>query len=165
MKLKRELLIELVSPLIIANSVFSHENTAKAIDDARSLVEPVSKQYIGGEIIINSGEVIDPVTWEALQELGFTEPRNRLTDYIAASLLVIAVMGFNLLYIRRVKRSFGKEIEGLPVIILTFLIFLFQHGLLFPTMQFCLIFSRLLLLASQSPVFIIMKQVLFSQFP
>lgn len=123
---------ELVSPLIIANSVFSHENTARSIEDARALIEPVSKQFIGGEIIINSGEVIDPLTWEALQELGFTEPRNRLTDYIAASLLVIAVMGFNLLYIRRVNRSFGKEIEGLPVISLTFLIFLFSARFVIP---------------------------------
>lgn len=123
---------ELVSPLIIANSVFSHENTAKAINDARGLIEPVSKKFIGGEIIINSGEVIDPLTWEALQELGFTEPRNRLTDYIAAALLVIAVMGFNLLYIRRVKHSFGKVIEGLPVIILIFLIFLFSARFVIP---------------------------------
>ena len=123
---------ELVSPLIIANSVFSHDNTAKAIDNARAVIEPVSKQYIGGEIIINSGEVIDPLSWEALQELGYTEPRNRLTDYIAASLMVLAVMGFNILYIRRVKRSSGKEIEGLPVITLIFLIFLFTARFVIP---------------------------------
>ena len=123
---------ELVSPLIIANSVFSHENTAKAIDDARALIEPVSKQYISGEIIINSGEVINPLAWEALQELGFAEPKNRLTDYIAASLMVIAVMGFNLLYIRRIRHSLGKEIEGLPIITLIFLIFLFTARFVIP---------------------------------
>jgi len=35
---------ELVSPLITANSDFSHENTAKAIDNARAVIETVSKQ-------------------------------------------------------------------------------------------------------------------------
>ena len=123
---------EMVSPLIMANSVFSNENTARAIKDARSLIEPVSKQYVSGEIIINSGEVIDPLAWEALQELGFTEPKNRITDYIASALLVSAIMGFNLLYIRRVKRSSGKEIEGLPIITLTFLFFLFSARLVIP---------------------------------
>lgn len=123
---------ELVSPLIVANSVFSNENTNRAIEEARSMIEPISKQYISGEIIINSGEVIDPITWEALQEFGFTEPKNRITDYISAGLLVAAVMGFNLLYIRRVKRSFGKILDGLPVIILTFLIFLFSARFVVP---------------------------------
>ena len=123
---------ELVSPLIVANSVFSNESTASAIEEARSLIEPISKQYISGEIIINSGEVIEPLTWEALQELGFTEPKNRITDYISAGLLVTVVMGFNLLYIRRVKHSFGKVIEGLPVIIPTFLAFLFSARFIIP---------------------------------
>ncbi len=131
-EIEAEIINELVSPLIVANSVFSNENTARAIDEARSQVEPISKQYISGEIIINIGEVIDPLTWEALQELGFTEPKNRITDYIAAALLVAAVMGFNLLYIRRVKRSFGREIEGLPVITLIFLIFLYSARFVIP---------------------------------
>ena len=123
---------ELVSPLIRANSVFSNENTARAIEEARSMVDPITKQYISGEIIVNSGKVIDPLTWEALQELGFTEPKNRITDYISACLLVITVMGFNILFIQRVKRSFGKVIEGLPVIVITFLIFLFSARFIIP---------------------------------
>jgi putative nucleotidyltransferase with HDIG domain len=122
----------LVSPLIVANSVFSNDSTAQAIEEARSRVEPISKQFVSGEIIINSGEVIDPLIWEALQELGFTEPKNRITDYISAGLLVTAVMGFNLLYLRRVKHSFGKVIKGLPVIILTFIIFLFSARFIIP---------------------------------
>jgi putative nucleotidyltransferase with HDIG domain len=126
------LINNLVSPLIVANSVFSNDSTAQAIEEARSSVEPISKQFVSGEIIINSGEVIDPLTWESLQELGFTEPKNRITDYISAGLLVTAVMGFNLLYLRRVKYSFGKVIEGLPVIIFTFLIFLFSARFIIP---------------------------------
>jgi len=123
---------ELVSPLIRANSVFSNENTARAIEEARSMVDTITKHYISGEIIVNSGKVIDPLTWEALQELGFTEPKNRITDYISACLLVITVMGFNILFIQRVKRSFGKVIEGLPVIVITFLIFLFSARFIIP---------------------------------
>ncbi len=123
---------ELVSPLIIANSVFSHEYTAQAIEDARALIEPISKQYISGEIIISSGEVVDSMNWEALQELGYTEPMNRLTDYLSAAFMVFAVLGFILLYLRRLKRSDGKIIEGMPVIILTFLIFLFSARFIIP---------------------------------
>lgn len=123
---------QLVSPLIVANSLFSNENTSLAIEEARSLVEPVTRDYVSGEIIINSGEVINPFLYEALQELGFAEPKNRVIDYLSSALIVIVVVGFNLIYIRRVRRTFGKILEGLPVIIFVFLIFLFTARFVIP---------------------------------
>jgi putative nucleotidyltransferase with HDIG domain len=123
---------QLVSPLIVANSLFSNENTILAINDARSLVEPVTRNYVSGEIIINSGEVITPTSYEALQELGFAEPKNKLIDYLSSALIVMVIMGFNLIYIRRVRRTFGKVLEGLPIITFVFLIFLFTARFITP---------------------------------
>jgi len=149
-----EIIGTLVSQLISANSLFSNESTAVVIEEVRAQVEPVTRQFRAGEIIVSSGEVIDLLDYEALQEFGFTEQRNRLTDYLSAALVVIVVMTFNLLYIRRIRRSTGQPIAHLPIIIVVFLVFLYiarfiipNHTILpylFPVAAFSLTVSSLI---------------------
>ena len=123
---------ELVSQLITANSLYSNESTTEAIETARSSIEPVTETYIAGETIVNSGEVIDALKWEALQELGYTEPQNKLHDYISAGLITIVVVGFNFLYIRRIKQSSGKQIQDIALIAFLFIVFLVSTKLIIP---------------------------------
>jgi putative nucleotidyltransferase with HDIG domain len=122
----------IVSQLITANSLYSNESTSAAIEAAREQVDPIIKKYIAGEIIVSSGEVIDPLTWEALQELGYTEPKNKALDYISAALITSVILGFNILYIRRIRQTSGRKIQDLPVIAVTFLVFLFTAKLIIP---------------------------------
>jgi len=123
---------ELVSQLIVANSLFSNELTSEAIIAARDSVPPITKTYAAGEIIISSGELIDPLRLEALALLGYTEPRNRLGEFAAAGITVIAVMVFNVLYLRRRRATFGKSIDGLSILVVFFLIFLFSARYIIP---------------------------------
>lgn len=149
-----EIIGTLVSQMIAANSLFSNESTAVMIEEVREQVAPVARQFRAGEIIVSSGEVIDSLDYEALQEFGFTEQKNRLTDYLSAALVVIVVMTFNLLYIRRIKRSTGQPVYHLPTIIMLFLVFLYiarfiipNHTILpylFPVAAFSLTVSSLI---------------------
>ncbi len=123
---------EVVSQLITANSLYSNESTSAAIETARNQVEPVIRKYVAGEIIVNSGEVINALTWEALQELGYTEPKNKLLDYISAALITFVILAFNALYVRRIRQSMGRKIQDLPVIVIVFLVFLFAAKLVIP---------------------------------
>jgi putative nucleotidyltransferase with HDIG domain len=123
---------EIVSQLIIANSLYSNEKSAEAISAARESIDPISKNYAAGEIIINSGEVVDALKWETLQELGYTEPKNKIYDYVSASLLIIVLVGMNFLYVERVKRTGGHSIKGLPIITFLFLLFLLSARLVIP---------------------------------
>jgi len=123
---------EIDSQLTIANSLYSNEKSAEAISTARDSIDPKSKSYAAGEIIINSGEVIDAQKWEALQELGYTEPKNKTYDYVSAGLLIIVLVGMNFFYLYRVKRSRGHAIEGLPIITILYLIFLLSARLVIP---------------------------------
>lgn len=127
-----EIIGHLVSGLVVANSLFSNENTSAAIEEIRTQVAPATRQFRAGEIIVTSGKVIDALAYEALQEFGFTEKKNRLIDYLSAGLLVVAVMSFNLLYIRRIRRSTGKTVENLPAIVILFLGFLFLARFIIP---------------------------------
>jgi putative nucleotidyltransferase with HDIG domain len=123
---------DLVSQLIIVNSLYSNEKSAEAISLARESIDPISKSYSAGEIIINSGEVVDALKWEALQELGYTVPKNKIYDYVSAGLLIIVLVGMNFLYFQRVKRSRGNPIDGLPIITILYLIFLLSARLVIP---------------------------------
>jgi membrane-associated HD superfamily phosphohydrolase len=123
---------EIVSQLIVANSLYSNEKSAEAIRAARESIDPISKNYAAGEIIVNSGEVINARKWESLQELGYTEPKNKTYDYVSAGLLIIVLAGMNFLYVRRIKHSRGHTISGLPIIIILYLIFLLSARLVIP---------------------------------
>ncbi len=127
-----DIITQIVSQLIVANSLYSNENTSEAIESARSAVEPVIKTYVAGETILSSGNVIDPLTWEALQELGYTEPKNKLVDYLSSGLITLVVLAFNVLYVIRMRQTYGRTIRDLPVITIFFLIFLFTAKLVIP---------------------------------
>ncbi|NPV40702.1 MAG: HDIG domain-containing protein [Anaerolineae bacterium] len=127
-----EIINDIVSQLITANSLYSNDATSASIETARSKVEPVIKKFVAGEIIVSSGEVIDPLDWEALQELGYTEPKNKALDYISAGLITVVILIYNVLYIRRIRQTSGKKIQDLPVIAITFLLFLFTAKLIIP---------------------------------
>jgi cyclic-di-AMP phosphodiesterase PgpH len=126
------LISEFVSQLITANSLYSNEKSAEAIKSARDSIEQVSNSFAAGETIVNNGEVIDAPTREALRELGYTEPKNRIFDYISAGLLIIALVGLNYLFIRRVRQTKGKSFVGLPIVTILFLLFLLTARLLVP---------------------------------
>ena len=122
----------IVSQMITANSLYSNDSTSAAIQAARDQVKPIIKKYIAGEIIVSSGQVIDAQSWEALQELGYTEPKNKALDYVSAALITIVILAFNTLYLRRIRQSSGKKIQDLPIIAITFLVFLFAAKLVIP---------------------------------
>ncbi len=135
-----EIINVIVSQMITANSLYSNDSTSSAIQAARDQIKPIVKKYIAGEIIVNSGEVINAQSWEALQELGYTEPKNKALDYISAILLTIVILMFNALYVRRIRQTSGKKIQDLPVIAGTFLVFLFAAKLVIPTAILSLLF-------------------------
>lgn len=120
-----EIITQIVSQLIVANSLYSNENTSESIESARSSIEFITNTYMAGESIVNSGEVIDVLTWEALQELGYTEPKNKFVDYLSSGLVTLVVIGFNILYVIRIRQTSDRTIQDLPIITLFLLIFLF----------------------------------------
>ena len=148
-----EVINSLVSPLVKSNSAFSSEKTQLAIQTAREAVEPITKYYANGEIIVRSGQVITPAIFEALSELGYFQPQDRLFNYISALLTVTVIVLFVSMYLIRINRSFGEDIKGLSILGIVFLIFLYlarfilpNHAILpylFPVAAFGLVVSSL----------------------
>ncbi|HAF61239.1 MAG TPA: hypothetical protein DCK95_02815 [Anaerolineaceae bacterium] len=128
-----EIVNSLVTPMVVANSLYSNEKTTEAIQQARDEVEPITKTYISGETIVSTGQVITPIIWEALQELGLISPQSAALKYISAGLLVFAVVVMEYSYIMRHRRNLlQSDFKSLLTIMGLYLIFLFLARIFIP---------------------------------
>ncbi len=87
---QRELAGEILSPLVVANSTFDATATATAKADAASAVAPVLFTFTKGEILVQSGERLDAVSREMLDQFGLLDPQPDLARAGGWLLLAIA---------------------------------------------------------------------------
>ncbi len=126
------LVSELASALVVANSLFSPDQTDAAVFSARNKVNPVTKSYMEGETIVPRGQIIDAARWEALQVFGLVKPTEYKNEIIG-SLVLIAMLGvFTGVYMQR-KRSYPMDdLRSLALIAFLFIAFLFGARLIIP---------------------------------
>ncbi|MHC1784795.1 MAG: HD family phosphohydrolase [Anaerolineaceae bacterium] len=127
-----EIVSELVTPFVIANSLFSEEQTKSAIEAIRSEVEPVSRIYLAGETIVRRGQIITPLTWEALQEFGLIQPKREFSSFVSIIAIVAVLSVLISLYISRRKISPINDLRSLLMITILFLVFLYGARLVIP---------------------------------
>ena len=123
---------DLVTPFVSANSLFSAEQTDQAKQEAVNKTGPVSKRYVSGEIIVRRGQVITPLTWEALQQYGLIQTENNSHELLAALALVVLLSGFTILYFERRKLQPVENLRGPALIAVSFLGFLIAARFLIP---------------------------------
>jgi putative nucleotidyltransferase with HDIG domain len=126
------IVIDLVSPFIKANSLYSAEQTEAARQQARDSVQPVKRTFITGEVIVLRGQVINAENWEAMQKYGLIKPVNNNQDFLAAAILVTALTVLIFLYFNRRKLLEVNNLRNLVLVAVTFLVFLFGARFLIP---------------------------------
>lgn len=85
------LVVQLVSVYVVPNSFLNEEATQQARQQARQAVQPVTKSYAAGEMIIARGEVVTEEHLEALEAFGLLRPPNLWQQLAVRTLLVVAV--------------------------------------------------------------------------
>lgn len=123
---------ELVTPFIVANSLYSEDLTLKAQEEVVADIEPVQKTFIAGETIVQRGQLITPLALEALKEYGLLRSRNQLQDILAAVAIVLALLVIITLYFSKRKISPVDDIRSLALIAITFTVFLFSAKYVIP---------------------------------
>jgi putative nucleotidyltransferase with HDIG domain len=127
-----EIVSELVTPFVIANSLFSEEQTKAAIEAVRSEVEPVSRVYLAGETIVRRGQIITPLSWEALQQFGLIQPKREFSSFLSILAIVAVLAVLISLYISRRRISPINDLRSLLMITILFLVFLYGARLVIP---------------------------------
>ncbi|MDP2993570.1 MAG: HDIG domain-containing protein [Anaerolineales bacterium] len=118
------LVVEIVAPLVVANSFYSPELTDAARQTAREAVEPATQSFVAGQTVVTRGQVISAADLEALTALGLVQPKNPAFNYLGAAALVALSAIFTALYIFRLKPEVISDLRGLILLALLFAIFL-----------------------------------------
>lgn len=127
-----EIIVFLVSPFIVPNSLFSESETENARQTAAEHVKPVIRTYSVNQVIVLRGQIISPEQWEALDYFNLIRPERMTKDIVAAATIVLVLSGFIVLYFARRKNSTLSDIRSLLVILIIFLIFLFAAKIIIP---------------------------------
>ncbi|HEX7974831.1 MAG TPA: HDIG domain-containing protein, partial [Anaerolineales bacterium] len=119
---------ELASAFVAPNSLDSESLTASARQKARDSVTPVNRSFITGETVVQHGQVLSAADAEALQKLGLAEPQKKWQDIASDTLLVVVMVAFMALYLRRTP-ALLQNARSVLIIVFLFLLFLFAARL------------------------------------
>jgi len=119
-------IVNLVSPLIVANSFYSPELTAAARQAASDAVQPVTQTYVKDQTIVARGQIIGAAELEALTVLGLVQQPTQATTYLGAAVLVLISAIFAALYYFR--RGQAQRVSLRSQILLAVLFLLFLEG-------------------------------------
>lgn len=119
-----DIVAELVEPFIVANSLYSSEQTEEAITEARQSVDPIIRSFISGETLVSRGQIIDEADLEALQRYGLIQASDQLMTIIGAGTLTILLSILVGLYFKSQHENKAYSTKALLLISFTFLVFL-----------------------------------------
>ncbi len=124
---------ELVKPFVTANSLHSPELTEASRQAAREAVEPVTRAYKSGQIVLRAGEVVTEAHLEALEALDLIHPGFQPLDLLGKGALTVMVSVFTGLYFFRRKRlGFLYDSRSLLLMSVVYLAFLTGARLAIP---------------------------------
>lgn len=122
----------IVTPFVAPNSLYSQELTDKARQQAADAIAPVTRTYIAGETIIRRGQVITPLTWEALVAFDLIASDNRREEVLAALALVGLMSILLVMYFYRRRMTPVVSFRALVILAIIFLIFLYSAKIVIP---------------------------------
>jgi putative nucleotidyltransferase with HDIG domain len=118
------IVVSLVEPYTVPNSLYSEEQTQSAIEEARQTIEPVIRSFISGETLVRRGEIIRAEDWEALTRYGLIQASDQTKEMISAAVLTILVLILISLYFTIQKDRETFTLKAIGLITITFLVFL-----------------------------------------
>jgi len=119
-----KLIISLVSPFIVPTSLFSEEQTQVARDQARSSIEPITRQIMAGEVLVRRGEIVSAGDLEALTAFGLGEPTDRAALLLSSGAIIAVIAILALIYYQKTKKESFNQLNSILLIAFFFLLFL-----------------------------------------
>lgn len=126
-----EIVAELVSAFIAPNSIYNAALTEAAREQAVAAVQPVSRSFAAGETIVPRGAIISATDMEALLQFGLTQPEIRWQDLTSAAALILLILIFMGVYLRRNAKLAG-DLRAITMMAALYLIFLVIARLIVP---------------------------------
>jgi putative nucleotidyltransferase with HDIG domain len=120
------LVAELAAAFVAPNSRYSESLTNEARQKAREAVEPVTRNFIQGQTVVQQGEVLDAEDVEALYKLGLVQAGRSSQEISAAILATLLMVAFVAFYAQRkqvIKNATTRRVAVIVVLLMLFLSF------------------------------------------
>ncbi|GAP41357.1 HD family phosphohydrolase [Flexilinea flocculi] len=116
---------------VVPNSLYSEELTEKNKQEARDSVQARERTYVTNQTIVSRGQIITPLIFEALDEMGLVYSDNNRQRITAAACLVFGLALFALVFFLNDSSKVLRLRETL-LLALLYLLFLFSARLIIP---------------------------------
>ncbi len=126
-----DLVSELVSALVVPNSLYSETLTEEKRQAAKDAVEPIIQSFKTNETVVRRGHVITEVDLEALEELGLLQEEITWKDRTSVISLVIVNVTFVAMYFAQ-RPDLREDTRGMLLMTVMFLVFLYGVRLVAP---------------------------------
>jgi putative nucleotidyltransferase with HDIG domain len=113
---ERQLVAELVAPVLTPNSSYSEDLTIAARQQASAAVTPVTVSLSQGQTIVRKGDPIGPLELEKIQAFGLTAARLDVARLAGWALLAILIVGLVLAWIWRFRPTLWHRTNVLVLI-------------------------------------------------
>lgn len=93
------LVTTVVSRFITATSLYSEELTEKSKAEARAAVQPRERTYVINQTVVQKGQIVTPLYYEALNKMGLVVSKNNPEKYVSVICIIAGLASAFLIYI------------------------------------------------------------------
>lgn len=122
----------MVSRFITANSLYSEELTEKSREEAKAAVQPRERTYVINQTIVQKGQIVTALNYEALNKMGLVVSQNNPEKYISVICIITGLAAALLVYIHWVPDSGINGFTNWLVTAVLFLIYFIAGRMLTP---------------------------------
>ena len=122
----------LAQKLIAPTSFLDSQATETARAQARRSVQPITRSYEAGEIIVREGQIVTTLDAEAMDYLGLRRMQASWGDFVAAGLYGIVVTVLMGLYVWRYETALWHQPRKLVLLVVLFLLFALVARVMLP---------------------------------
>jgi putative nucleotidyltransferase with HDIG domain len=146
---------ELATAFVVPNSLYNADLTEAARQEARAAVPPATVSYAANQVIVQRGQLISELAFEALLQFNLVQPGSSWQDATSATLLTLLTLAYAFIYLRCHPQLIegNSGMRNLGVLVVLFILFLLIARLtipghavipyLFPIMAYSLTVSAL----------------------
>ena len=90
----------IVSRFVTANSLFSEELTEKSKAEASAAVQPRERTFVINQTVVQKGQIITALIYEALNKMGLVASQNNPERYISVICIIVGLAAAFVAYLR-----------------------------------------------------------------
>ena len=113
----------IVSRFVTANSLYSPELTEKSRQEASAAVQPRERTFVINQTVIQKGQIVTELTYEALNKMGLVITQNNPEKYISVVCIILGLALFFLVYLKNTPNIGIYGFKNWLVVAVLFLIY------------------------------------------